>query len=308
MTWLTGLTALSLVAGMALAASSALGADGAAAPEAPGLAPTEKPAAQKPAPTAKPDAAPADGKAPAPAKKARVLLLTGGHDFEEKPFLALFDANADISYKHVAEKVGGEAFSPDAGGDRAVIQQPTANQRRDISTFPYDVIVLYNHARKLTAAQQQNFLSLLEKGVGLVVLHHAIAAYDGWREFEKIVGGRYYLSAVDEGGVKHPASNYKHDVDFTVHIQDTDHPITRGLKDFKIHDETYIGCSFDPKIHVLLTTDERTSDKTIGWTHSYAKARVAYLMGGHDHVAYANESFRALVARAIRWAAPSEAK
>jgi len=53
----------------------------------------------------------------------------------------------------------------------------------------------------------------------------------------------------------------------------------------------------------LLTTDEPTSTKTIGWAHTYGKSRVAYLELGHDHLAYENPSYQRLLAQAIRWTA-----
>ena len=40
-------------------------------------------------------------------------------------------------------------------------------------------------------------------------------------------------------GTEKPASTYKHDVDFKVHVEDPNHPVTHGIKDFAIHDETY---------------------------------------------------------------------
>ena len=38
-------------------------------------------------------------------------------------------------------------------------------------------------------------------------------------------------------------------------------PVTRGLEDFVIHDETYKGCHFQDDNNVLLTADHPTSDK-----------------------------------------------
>ena len=46
----------------------------------------------------------------APAKKIQVLVLVGGHGFDEKPFHEVFAAFADMKCTFVEEKVGGEAF------------------------------------------------------------------------------------------------------------------------------------------------------------------------------------------------------
>ncbi|MBM4019484.1 MAG: ThuA domain-containing protein [Planctomycetes bacterium] len=231
--------------------------------------------------------APAAGRPAAEAGAARPLkavVIAGGHGYPEKEFPKVFEGNADIACTFFTEKVGGEAYD-------------------DISKWDYDAIALYNFNRKLTDAQQANLLKLLEKGVGLVVLHHAIAAYPDWPEWPKIFGARYYLKDVEEGGVKHARSGWKHDVDFKVRIADAAHPVTKGVADFAIHDETYCRFDVDPKVHVLLTTDEPTSEKNIGWTKTYAKARVCFIVLGHDEKAYASKEYRTLVAQAIRWTA-----
>jgi type 1 glutamine amidotransferase len=86
-------------------------------------------------------------------------------------------------------------------------------------------------------------------------------------------------------------------------VADPRHPITRGLADYDFTDETYCRTSVDPGVHVLLTTDEPSSDKTIGWTKTYESARVCYLQSGHDETVYRNPNYRTLVVRAIRWTA-----
>jgi len=44
----------------------------------------------------------------------------------------------------------------------------------------YDVVALYDIRRTITEKQKIAFLSLFEKGIGLVVLHHAIVSYQHW--------------------------------------------------------------------------------------------------------------------------------
>jgi hypothetical protein len=39
--------------------------------------------------------------------------------------------------------------------------------------FSYDVVVLYDSPGNLTDAQKAKFLVLFDKGIGVVVLHHA---------------------------------------------------------------------------------------------------------------------------------------
>jgi type 1 glutamine amidotransferase len=100
-----------------------------------------------------------------------------------------------------------------------------------------------------------------------------------------------------------PVASCKGGVKFKVHVADKTHPITQGLKDYDLFDETYCGRTFRPDIHVLLTTDELSSDKPISWVKTFKKSRVFYIQSGHDENAYRNRNYRTLVIRAIRWTA-----
>jgi hypothetical protein len=84
-------------------------------------------------------------------------------------------------------------------------------------------------------------------------------------------------------------------------VADPNHPVTRGLSDFTILDETYGGFEVKPGSHILLTTEEPTSTRNIAWVKEYGRSRVVYIQLGHDHHAYENPNFRKLLAQAIRW-------
>ena len=217
-------------------------------------------------------------------KAVKAVVLTGGHGFQQEPFLAMLKALDGVEATHVPLKDHSEVFE-------------------DVSDWPYDTIVLYNMTQKISEKRRTNFLALLEKGVGLVVLHHAMAAWQEWPEFREIAGGQFILKATTIDGVQYGKSGWKEGLDYTVHVADPKHPDTRGVKDFEIHDETYCRYWVSPKAHVILTTDEKTSDKAIGWTHTYKGTLVCYLINGHDGKAYANPNYRRLVANAIRWTA-----
>jgi type 1 glutamine amidotransferase len=216
--------------------------------------------------------------------KINVVVVTGGHDFEHDPFFALFQGYDDIQYVEAQQKDHSELFE-------------------DISNWNYDVIVLYNMSQEISPQRQANFKALLDKGVGLVALHHAEGAFQNWEDYRKIVGTKYPLKPQEIDGVSYQPGTYLHDVDLTVHVRDRKHPITKGIDDFQIHDETYKGLWFAKDNHVLLTTDHPTSDTTIGWTRPYGKTRVVLIQLGHDSKAYANANYRELIARSVRWVA-----
>jgi type 1 glutamine amidotransferase len=230
-------------------------------------------------------ATPAAEKKPAAQGKIRVLLTFGGHDFEEKQFFAMFDAMPNVQYTKAPMPKSADLLKPGLEKD-------------------YDVIVMYDMVPAFSPGQRKAFVELLkDRGIGLVSLHHNMGAHPKWDEFRKIIGGKFILEPCEIEGKKYPKSGWEHGQDINVTIADKKHPITRGLKDFQIHDETYKGYYTDPKVRVLLKTDHPKNNPELAWVKRYGKSRVFYLMLGHDHEAYENPNYRELVARGIRWVA-----
>lgn len=217
--------------------------------------------------------------------KLRVLIITGGHGFEKEPFFKMFLDNPGITFTN-------------ASHDKT---NATAYERDDL--LSYDVVVLYDMPKSITEPQKAKFLSLFDKGIGLVVLHHAIVSYQHWPDYERIIGGRYPEPDPDKPGVVTAEVGYEHDVDIPVVIVARDHPITEGLKDFTIHDEIYWGFRVRPDVKPLITTTHPKSGKPLAWTRTEGKSRVVYLQLGHDHSAYENSNCRRLIAQSIRWVA-----
>jgi len=216
--------------------------------------------------------------------RLKVVVVTGGHGFEHDPFFEMFGEMETIKYVEAVQKDHSELFE-------------------DISGWDYDVVVFYNMTQNISPKRRKNFIKLLSRGIGVVALHHTMGAYQQWPEFKEIIGTKYYLQDTVEDGVTHGKGSFLHDVDMTVHVANRSHPITKGMRDFTIHDETYKNCWFDEKNRVLLTTDHPTSDRTIGWVRRYRKARICTIQLGHDSKAYANSNYRQLVERAILWTA-----
>jgi uncharacterized protein len=207
-----------------------------------------------------------------PARQLQVLVVVGGHPFPAKPFHEIFDNFADMKCTFVEEKAGGEAFD-------------------NIDRWPYDAIVLYNFEKKPSEMQRNNFLKLMDRGVGLVVLHHGLHAYRDWPEYKKIAGISSFVSSANDN------------VNYMIHVEDSQHPIVKGLQDFAVKDETYRGNQVDPNVHVILTTNEPTNTKAIAWVHTYRKSPVCYLQSGHGPSIYGQKEFRAVLGNAIRWSA-----
>ncbi len=209
-----------------------------------------------------------------------VAFVTGGHDYEHDKFMKMWKGIEGIEVTHLPQADDSEIFET-------------------ILPWDYDVIVLYNMSQKISDKRQNNFKQLIGQGIGLIAMHHNLAAFQGFAEYKNIIGGKFFLQA--EGG--QPQGEYKHGVDMKVQIADKNHPITQGLEDFTINDETYKKVWHAEDNHILLTTEEPTSDSALAWTRTYGKGKVFAIALGHDGMAYANPNFRKLVAQAIQWVA-----
>lgn len=222
------------------------------------------------------------GRLPHGGQSVRAVVVTGGHGFKEGPFFEMADSLAGVEYVRADQ---GEVFKDIGGWDR-------------------DVIVLYNMTKDISAIERSNLLKLLEKGVGLVALHHSIASYPHWPEYERVIGGKFFL----ESDYPDRPSGYKHGVEMTMHIEDESHPVVEGLDDYVILDECYNKCSYQTDNHLLVSTEHPDSDRPVAWVRKYANARVCYIMSGHGPEAYSNKSFRRLLANAVRWCGRHEIK
>src|SRR6185369_3565924 len=213
------------------------------------------------------------------AQPAKVLLVTGGHDHPPS-FYSVFD---DARLKTNVDP-HPNAFSKDFK--------------------KYDVLVLYDLVRELPEEKIANLKAFVEAGKGVVVLHHAICDYPNWEWWYKDVVGGKYRSEPDAQG---PPGSYKHDETVPVTVVKK-HPITEGISDFVIRDETYKGMYISPKVDVLLKTTNPTSDGPVAWIGPYPKARVVMIQLGHDEQAHRNPNYQRLVRNAILWAAGSGAR
>lgn len=207
----------------------------------------------------------------------RILIITGGHEFEREAFFNIFEEMTDVEYQEVT--------------------QPEANQLYDSDLMDRsDVLLFYDMVQEIDENQKEEFIDLLKKGKGFVFLHHSLVSYQAWDEFEKIIGGRYVLS-----GPVQDSSTYRHDVDIPVEVTDRHHPVTKGVDDFIIHDEVYGNFKVLPTVHPLLGTSHPESGEVIGWTNIYGKSRIVYIQLGHDHFAYENPDFRRIIKQSIEW-------
>lgn len=210
-------------------------------------------------------------------KKIKVLILTGGHGFKAEPFFKMFQDNPEITFTADKQVKAAEGYD-----------------RPDLYTF--DVVVLYDAPTNITDVEKARFLALFDKGIGLVVLHHAYLAYPLWPEFGRIAGGRYiYWSQEITNGVTE--STYKSKVAIPVTVVAGNHPVTAGMGDFVLTNELYLNLDMAGNSTPLL----KTGDEWVAWYRTEKNSRIVGTILGHD--CYADPNFRKFVAQSIRWAA-----
>lgn len=216
-------------------------------------------------------------------KPIRILVITGGHDYNVEQFNNMLGSlGKNIQYQVAEFPAAFDMFLP---------------ENRD----KYDVLVFYHMWQAITNEQAGMLAECISNGKPLVVLHHSICAFDDWPEYTSIIGGKYFHKSTIINGVEYPASSYIHDLHFNVKIVDPENPVTKGLSDFEIFDETYKGFYVSGNVTPILTTDEPSSTPVIGWTKTYGKARVVTLQSGHDVPTFENPVFRKLLKQAIEW-------
>lgn len=216
--------------------------------------------------------------------RIRVLITYGGHAFEEKPFFAMFDALPGVVYT--------KAEMPKAAG------RLNPSLKKDC-----DVIVMYDMVVGFTPEQQKAFLELLHAGIGLVSLHHNLGAHQRWQEFPRIIGGIHIPKVFTIDGKSYGPSGADDDQEIRVTVVDRQHPITAGIHDFTIHDETYHRYYTAPEVMVLLTTDHPKNEPPLAWVKQYSKSRVFYFMLGHGPSAWQNPNYAKILGNGIHWAA-----
>jgi type 1 glutamine amidotransferase len=223
-----------------------------------------------------------DPPAKTPPRQAKILVLTGneypGHPWKETaPLLAKFLA-ADAR------------LATTVNADPKFLASPKLHD--------YDAIVLnYMNWQSPDPGEEAraNLQKFVESGKGLVLVHFACGALQGWPEFAKIAGRVWdpKLRGHDPHGK------------FTVEIAKPDHPITRGLKGFETVDELYTCLAGDAPIEVLATATSNVDKKVypMAFVHRYGKGRVFHCVLGHDVKALSGEAVQELYRRGTAWAA-----
>ena len=180
----------------------------------------------------------------------------------------------------------------------------------------YDLLFTEWHGADWSDTAKKNFAQAVWSGTHLVVMHGADNAFPGWVEYEKMLGLLW------REGTSH--GDYH---EFEVKITDHDHPITRGVEDFRIWDELYHNLLHMHEVpyHVLATAYSvpemhgTGKDEPVMVVTQYGEARVFHMVLGHvwpqgvyenykgeTMMTFENPSFQETLLRGCEWAATGE--
>lgn len=214
--------------------------------------------------------------APAQLKPAsRILIVTGGHDYDVTAFNAMW-TGFGASYTVRPLAVGHEVFD-------------------NITGWNYDILVFYNHQNpgaSLTDRHKENFRTLLKQGVGMFVLHHSVAAYPHFPDFEAMAGAKYRSSAY----YRDTLSTAKIPVNVVIQAAKTGHPLAQGvIAPFTLNDEMYYKMAFAADNDVVFKTDIADADGPIAWARKAGNSRVFATIMGHGPASFNSAGFRRMV-------------
>ncbi len=137
----------------------------------------------------------------------------------------------------------------------------------------------------LTREQEDGLLQFVGSGKGLVGIH-GTAWWIGGRAVDLIGGHANW----------HPPAST-----FTVHIEESNHPITQGVEDFEVEDEIYMS-AYDPYLHILASAEWSDRPHPMAWVKSYGEGRVFYTALGHGPGTFERPAMQKLVGQAVEWA------
>jgi len=246
-----------------------------------------------------------------------LVVLSGGHPFEEEPFARLL---ASLNGWHVDHLRHPDAEERVAGG---AIDDADAVLFYDMPGYDFA-----DGAVKMSPpgdAFKNKLRARFTAGKGAVAMHHAIGGWALWPEWSEWIGGRFLYQPGEVRGAAKPDSGYRHDVDYTASVL-TDHPVTKGVPhEFAVKDELYLAEIFTDAVTPLLASDydytrsnfysaaqaiagkmfsnegwsHDDGSNLVGWVSRAINADLVYLQFGDGPAAYENPHCRRLLANAL---------
>lgn len=220
--------------------------------------------------------------------KTRVLILSGANNHDWKQTTPAIRSTleetgrfeVDVEEHVIAMKA--EAFAP-----YAVVLG-------NFNTFGEDA----PKTKEWPAETRQAFLDHMAKGHGFVMVHAGSSVFYDWPEFQNLACGTW------KNGTNHGQIHANR-----VTFNDTESPITQGLRPFWIRDEFWQSIAVAPGAKALASVTPDPASKGSGkpenilFTTETGGARGFAIFLGHDIVTMKNTAWKTLLQRGTEWAA-----
>ncbi len=251
----------------------------------------------------------------------RLLVLSGGHPYDEAAFGALLDSFLDWDVTHLLHP---EAEAAVAGGILANMD----------GVLFYDMPGYHFADGKVDCTPPSEgykaaITAYFASGGGAVAMHHALAGWALGPEWAEMLGGRFLYQPGEVRGKACRDSGYRHDVAYTATVV-TDHPVTAGLPaTFAVCDELYLAQVFAEDVEPLITADHAfvrdnfysaaaavagqmfsnrgwshpPGSNIVGWHKRVDQGKLVYLQFGDGPDTYANPHVRQILSNALNFIA-----
>lgn len=231
--------------------------------------------------------------ADAPAKKARILMVTQSKGFVHGAVNRGKDAlsPAEVAVTQLGQTSG--VFTVDCTQD--VTKDFTVDNLKN-----YDVVWFYTTGNLGIPEETLNYFFndwLKQKGHGFVGTHSASDTYGDYKPYWDMIGGTFNGHPWGSGET------------VTISVHDAKHPASKPWGDeFQIKDEIYQYKNWQPeKVHVLMSLN-MAKCKTkmpyhvpVAWVKNYGDGKVFYTNLGHNNETWTNKTFQETLLHGVKW-------
>lgn len=259
----------------------------------------------------------------------RVLAVTGGHRVDLAAFLgmtAALAAERGWVWAHSVQPAAQEWLHPRhaAAWDVLLLHDlPGLHLRRGEAPAPRDP----------APEVARGIAELLERGIGVVAVHHALAGWPAWDGWADTLGGRFLYAPGPLHGRPWPSSGTRI-TGYTARVVAPGHAVCAGLGDLSLTDELYCCPVFEDRVVPLLRHDadvdparfvrtyehvlhgeDAAPDCTghppasdlVAWATSAGASPLVYVQPGDSGATFGLPGYRQLIGNAVDWVASAEA-
>ena len=251
-----------------------------------------------------------------------LLVLSGGHPYEEEPFDELIHSLGDWAVTHLVHPVAEEEVAAGAA------DEADALLFYDMGGYTFgDGRV---ETRPPSAAFRDAIARRFASGRGAVAMHHALAGWAEWPQWHEWLGGRFLYQPGEHRGHIRQDSGYRHDVEYTAEALAPDHPVLDGVPHrFSLTDELYLAEVNEADVIPLIRADHvfvrdnfysaaqavagrmfsnenwdhAEGSNLVAWQSRTCPAPLVYLQFGDGPATYCDQHVRRLVANALAFTA-----